>query len=154
MNVMARGRCVPAGSAWRPPGAPHPAWPSSLWAPGPRCRAWTWSWWEAATACPWSRRDLPQENTWQAAPCETDTSPHLIHTYIFIHIYIYRLSGSQMDSCQRGQDCRNVLHFQPIPGVCVCGGWRVMECRGGWWLMRRSHWKRRTGPSAAELQAL
>lgn len=57
---QAQGLCVPAGSAWRFPAALHPAWLFSLWAPGPRCQAWTWSWWEAATACRWSRKDLPQ----------------------------------------------------------------------------------------------
>lgn len=57
---QAQGLCVSAGSAWRSPVALHPAWLSSLWALGPRCRAWTWSWWAVATACRWSRRDSPQ----------------------------------------------------------------------------------------------
>lgn len=57
---QAQELCAPAGSAWRPPAAPRPAWLFSSWALGRRCRARTWSWWEPDTACRWSRRDSPQ----------------------------------------------------------------------------------------------
>ncbi|XP_029286388.1 f-BAR domain only protein 1 [Cottoperca gobio] len=77
ITAKAQGLCVPAGSAWRSPAALHPAWLFSLWAPEPRWRAWTWSWWAAATACRWLRRDSPQGSTWLAAPCESCKGPSL-----------------------------------------------------------------------------
>lgn len=51
-SPQALAASLPAGS--RSQGPAHLApWPHSSPARGPLCRAWTWNWWAAVTACHW-----------------------------------------------------------------------------------------------------